>query len=657
MRLQLASGIRRVLGRSLAALVLAAAPALASAQEAAPVKVTLSLDGGKKVYRNGEPVRLVMSFTSEHGGYQLNTTTTKPPSAVDAVSLAPAADVYAWAEHYTGGGGYHPDYSTISQLSPKPTAVGLTLNDWYRFDRPGKYTAKVTTSRVTGPGARLGAGQPLPLTTNEVSFEIVEVSEEAEAAEVRRISALLDAAKNWQEEAQLADELAYLTGEPSAREKVRRYLAGGRSGNYTQNIHLGLVMARDRALVVRLLEAAIRDPEVNPSHGLLHTAVGLRLMLEGIPRPKMGHVLVLPGREHPRSAELLREYAAELMATLPKRKGKSRTAAAMAALTTLPRGSDGAVDVPPAVRAVLVGEFDSFHPFDQEYLLRVYWEQLSDPSMLPAVERMLANNRDPRSYQVRTAALRRLTELSAERARPHILAELRNPSSVVDYEVLSALPDETLPEVDDALLEQIKALAPQRQNFDSTLLRHKAMLVARYASPDIYDGLLETYRAWGDKWQPDPRGAILGYLARHNPSQALPLVEQALVQLHSGQDLSFLLELTRPGYPGAVRELLRRRLEGDDPQAAGTAAYVISQHGAKEDEELIEARLGRWRKEWGGRAAELDAGDAAVVQRMVEINLVESLLRSKVWKLPEEKAARIVRGCVSEDCRRRYGAK
>ena len=633
----------------------------ASAQEPAAadaVKVTLALSAGKKVYRAGEPIRLAMSFTSEQGGYQLNITTTKPPSAVDTVSVSPAADLYAWAEHYSGGG-YHPDHSTIQVLSPKPTAVELTLNDWYRFGGPGRYSVKVTTSRVSGPGARPGSGAPLRLTTNEVSFEVVEMSEEEEEAEVRRLSALLDAAKSWQDEARLADELAYLTGEPSTREKVRRYLGTGRSGNYTQNIYFGLVMARDRALVVRLLEAAIRDPEVSPTHALLHTAVGLRLMMEGVPRPPLGHALAPRGREPSRSAEVEREYVNELLATLPKRKGKSRTAAAQTVLTSLPRGSDGAVEVPPAVRQVLAGEFDSFHPYEQEHLLRVYWEQLREPSLLPAIERMLTNNRGQSNFQVRTAALRRLTELSAERARPHILAEIRDPSSVVEYEVLAALGDETLPELDDALLEQIKTLAPQKQSFDSTLLRHKAMLAARYASPNIYDGVLEAYRAWGDKWQTDARGAVLGYLARYNETQALPLVEQALAQTDAGRDSSLLLELTRPSYPGAVRELLRRRLEGDDPGALGVAAYVMSQHGAKGDEELIESRLARWRKEWGARAAELDAGAAAaaVVQRMAEINLLESLLRSKVWKLPEEKAARLARGCVTEDCRQRYRPK
>lgn len=634
--------------------ILLAAAGPAFAQDAAGVSATLSLSSDQKVYRAGEPVRLRISFTSEREGYRLNEMTTKPPSAVDVVTISPEAGVHAWGAEYTGGG-YYPDYSSIRAISRTPTTVGLTLNDWYRFERAGRYTVKVTTSRVSGPGAGAGEGPPLRLTTNEVSFEVVEMSAEEEAAEVKRLAALLDAAKSWQEEARLAEELSYFTGEPSTREKVRRYLAGSRTngpGNFAQNISLGLAAARDRALAVRLLEAAIRDPEVVPSHGLLGMASSLKLMLEGVPRAPM--TFVRSQSPNPRAAEVMREYVSELVASLPRRKGKSRTAAAMTALTSLPRDERGvAPAVPQAVRDVLVGEFDSLHPFDQEYLLRVYWEVLRDPSLLPSVERMLQANGGQGNYQVRGQALRCLMELAPERARRYVVEELRDPSSVVDYEVLAALKDETLPEADDALLAQIRALAPQARSFDMVLLQHKTKLAARYASPGVYDALLEVYRAWGERWQPDARGALLGYFARYNEAQAAPLAEQALARTGAGQDSSFLLELTRPGYPEAVRGLLRRRLESDDPQTLGAAAYVMSKNGAEADEPLVEERLARWRKAWAGRAAELDA-EGAVLQRMAEINLLEALLRARRWKLPEEKAAALVRGCISEDCRRRF---
>jgi len=61
-----------------------------------------------------------------------------------------------------------------------------------------------------------------------------------------------------------------------------------------------------------------------------------------------------------------------------------------------------------------------------------------------------------------------------ERARQFVVAELRDPASLIDFDVLKALKDETLPEADAALLEQVRRLG---QNGNSVLLRHKAILV------------------------------------------------------------------------------------------------------------------------------------------------------------------------------------
>jgi hypothetical protein len=167
---------------------------------------------------------------------------------------------------------------------------------------------------------------------------------------------------------------------------------------------------------------------------------------------------------------------------------------------------------------------------------------------------------------------------------------------------------------------------------------------------------MEAYRTWAEKWPANARASLLGYFARHNEIEAIPLIELALAKLEPGQDLSFLVDLTRSNYPQAVGDLLRRRLEGEEPQAVSTAAYVMSQHGPIEDRKLIEARLDRWMKEWGKRGAELDVAstDTNSVQRMVEINLIEALLLGKAWRLSEEKIKELKQSCVTRACREHF---
>jgi hypothetical protein len=443
-----------------------------SKEPAGAVHVSLTLAGDKSIFRTGEPVRLVLSFIAERTGYQLDTTTTKPASPIDDVIISPVSGISRWLDEYSFEGRHYPDHSSIADLSANPVRIELKLNDWIRFDHPGRYTVRVKTSRVRRAKSQPEFDVPTALETNEVSFDVKAMSEAEEMAEVRRLSPLLDAAKNWQEEAKIADELSYLTGAPSTREKVRRFLSGaGKSGNYFQNIYFGLYMARDRALAVQLLEQALRDPLIGVSYQLIGVLTRLRQLQEreasGAPVSRAAPV---PGmgvfQPKPPSA-IEQAYVREVALSLPVRTGQSLTTTAMTLLAHMPQDTALASETRARIREALLKNFASLHPYDQEYLLRVYWEQLKDSSLLPALK-LLAASRGTNSQNQRTTALKHIMELAPEEARAFVVAEVRDPESLTDFDVLGALGDKELPEADAALLGQIKRLATLKQNFDIT---------------------------------------------------------------------------------------------------------------------------------------------------------------------------------------------
>jgi hypothetical protein len=613
--------------------------------------VKLSLADNKTAYRIGEPIRLVLEFTADRDGYQVDTIPDRSESTSDTIVVSPDSGVSHWLSEYLGGTRYLRDVISLAQLSSNPTRVELLLNDSIRFDRGGKYSVKVVTNRVRPTASSREYHPPISLTTNEVSIEIQPMTDAEEEKEVKRLSDLLDAAHGWQSEEKLTEELSFLTGDSSSREKVRRFLnSEGRSGNYFAHISSGLYIARNRALVLQLLETAMRDPNTPVTSALLGAVTKLRVLQEGTATTTAPmNVGMMDPRGDPRQVEIQDTYVTELAAGLAKRTGKSQTTTAMTILMHLPKEPQAAGALLRESRRILLQQFDNLHPFEQEYLMRVYWDQLRDPALVPSLEKMLAN-RGIASKNIHDAALQRLIEIAPDRARAYVISEISDSTSLVDLEVLGSLKESSLPEVDAALLDQIRRLASSTLSFDRVYLKQKASLLARYATSNIYPDLMEIYRNSGSKLPLESRACLLAYFAKHNEQEALPLIEAALTNLQPGQDFNFLPDLTKLYYSDGIDELLRNRLESNEPQTASTAAYLISLHGPASDEKLIEARLELWLKEWGNRAAEAETNSQGTIER----ELIMALSHAKSWQLPPERVKEFQRGCVTNLCRQNF---
>ena len=320
----------------------------------------------------------------------------------------------------------------------------------------------------------------------------------------------------------------------------------------------------------------------------------------------------------------------------------------MTILMNLPKDTQSVDPVLMEVRRLLLQQFDSLHPYSQEYLLRVYWEKLRDPAIAPSLEKMLSSE-NVSHRNVHDTTLKRLMEISPDKAKQYVIAEIRDPKSLVDYEILQSLPDASLPEVDTSLREQIRYLTFEI-DFNPLFLKHKASLAARYASENIYSDLMNIYSTAGAKLTLEVRACLLAYLAKYNESEAVPLIEQAVNEIEPGQDFNFLPELTRLYNSDAIDSVLRKRLESDDPHAVSTAAYLMSLYWRAEDQKVIEARLERWLKEWRHRPAEADANS----QGMAERELITALGKAKSWNLSPERVRELQQGCVTKICRENF---
>jgi hypothetical protein len=479
----------------------------------------LSLVNGKQTYQIGEPVKLLLEFTADRDGYQVDTVTDTSESVTETVSVSPESGVSHWRRDHFGLG-YRCVISSV-RLSTNPTRIEFMLNDSLKFDSSGLYSVKVTTRRVSPVSSR-HEHQPIILTTNEVSFQIEPMSDREEEEHVQRLSNVIDATNDPRIQAAACEELNFLTGDPSSREKVRRFL--GSEVRQCVNIYYGLFAARNRTLMSQLLEAELRDETTPVTPVLLAAVTKLQLLREragSAVKPTLTTDFFNPNSD-PRASEIQEAYVAELAAGLAKRTGKAQTTTAMTILAHLPKEPQSSAALLLEVRSVLLTQFDSLHPFDQESLMRVYWDKMRDPSLVPLLKKML-NSNGIASKNIHDTALRRLLELAPDEAKPYLISEIRDPRSLVDLEILSSLSDKSLSEVDESLLEQIRRLASSQANFDRVYLKHKASLAARFATKAIYADLMDIYRSAGDKLPTETRAGFLAYFAKHNEEEALSL--------------------------------------------------------------------------------------------------------------------------------------
>jgi hypothetical protein len=607
------------------------------------VRADLSLSEGQTTYRLGEPIQLVLTFTASEPGFSLNGTTTQPASPVDTLVLSPMTGVFPWLDDQSRGHRYGPDYASIVSLEVhKPATVGLTLNAVYRFDAPGHYKVHVVTNRVSS--GDLLHSQPLgPLTSNEVEFDVVAMSEADEAARAAAIEKQIREANNRQQAQSLAEELDWMTGDASTRAKLSLYLHPKTFYPFGVDVTWGLWMARNRALVVAELERALGDPTQPLSAGLslLQITAELKARL-AVPFDPAD-----PGKSLP-TDQIEGQYLHELAATLSQRTGEPLVAAAQTVFTRLAQRKETAGGDFAAAREVLITHFSQVNEYSVDWLLNSYGQYLQDPRMVPGLAAILQTQNDAILNGERAAVLAQLIKLAPQNVRSFVAEEVCADRRVILRSIHDA-PFDVLPETDECLKEQIHA-ASANVKHGGVDLQLKTALAARFATSAIYDDFLTLYEKSSANWDGQARGGMLAYLMRWDAQRALPLLEAALPISAEQLEPNISFALFRAYYSKGLDAFLRVRLTRGLPAQAGMAAFEMSQNGPAEDQDILRQRLDGWRTQWSGKEIPAEEGK-------LEGELVQALILGKEWQMPETRAAALRESCISPVCRSRFQAQ
>ncbi len=548
----------------LAAIAACGADDFAARHEAARARnpvgaaLVLALASDTPAFRLGEAVELQLRFSSElPGRYVLNgaqydrsgrqhleTYVVSPASAVED----PLADYYLGGVQLalTGGLRSHP------ALGAEPIAFSYALNEWVRFDRPGRYRVYATSNRLRDSEEFSNAG---PLTSNVVEIEILPRDPAWEAATIEQSVSTLRACDTEKSPfanlgvtmpLPLEKDVAYRSAARTLRflgtqEAVEAVIGvwGVCAGRFDLEFTLTLVGAADRQYVRRRLDAALLDP----SMGVESTDLALMALLEGAeqpdwripglldpagPSPDMSDRLAKRRDEH---AERLRSLAERLALALPDKK--------------------------PAVARFSLRAVEAFAPEkarELAYLAReepptaASWDELSFPHQMqwlgqemgPARSRgnaadSASNRRGPASPTGRGTgsgiarqlvweqAMLRLGELEPSDTESRLVEEVLRPDSLLyaQSRLLDLLP-ETLPQESGELADRLEE-NPVRA----------AYLVARLADDSVYDRVEAVYLRRQHEWPCDTNEMLLGYLLRFRPARGWPMCGRRSVSARS----------------------------------------------------------------------------------------------------------------------------
>ena len=554
---------------------------------------------------------------------------------------------------------------SIPDLTEKPYLINADLNEWQRIDKPGHYRMYVVSGRVAQkgqPGFFLGGG--LTAVSNVIEFEVLPADKKWAANKLKEIKAALS--KPGRDHRSACRALRFL-GTPEAVVELRKRFRGD-DDTCEWEYKFGLIGSPHRDLVISEMANAISLREQPVTSHYLRTLV----LLEFAKRkgPETPYVSGADSDDQVRAQmerqervydELYVQYLRQLVLAIPEKQGEARASSLKTLLDNRSKLNTRAVAQWDTLLALLPKVFTRLPLDDQLSLLQYGWKSIASPAMLPAVREVFGYTYDPSSTtdlaeavnefqqeEIRSAALRRLYELSPQEGRRLIIEAIRGPKLRVENKVLRLLPDETLPELNAVLLQKLE----EKNNSGSWAVREYSELIERYATDEIFSRVRAVYESQTSaNWDCQAKAALLAYFLRVAPSLGAEYLNQALAARENG-------------YSNCHREILERvadlhmskeveaaavvALEAQDAEVVSKAALTLAKHGRAESEELLWKRFEKLHETYSSSAEGAQEQKLNDDQEKIEKALIEALTHGQSWIMDPEKLKRVRDLCLTD---------
>gem|GEM_PF-1536400 len=622
-----------------------ASHAQALAKNPEGVRFAIELVDGRTRFRVGEliPLDLVYGF-EESGAYQINDALAQGSGVARLLEVFRVAPHTGIRERTLDEPNFHrwAGGTPLDARADHAYRYRVYLNEWTRFDEPGKYRFYGSSARVWKPKIYPHGDNELRLTSNMLELEITPATAEWQDDQLRAAMAILNrAAEKTDAHQALRREalrrLRYLDTEAATRELARRQTGGDDEESY--EIGMGLHESRYKAAAVEELRRHLDAPDfVMTEQFVLNLA---SLAADG--RVAIEEEALGSGKESLREAErheakrravehsLLARYSAEVWDAAEHKEPVVRARCLLEQYQLLRDYRVSGMTPLSAekiarLRAAVLPVFHLLTPRDQYRVLEVHWRRLGGVDLLPALRQFIATapeRTDESDWRSPIdVAFERVVELAPDEGHALILAEIRRAKPRASAKTLTLLPDQPIPELDELLAARLE------HSRDEGLqgMELAAALVARYGSPAIYDRVRHFYGDRGGRWACTLQGSMLAYFLRHRPQEGTQLVEQALqATTQTGCFRSVLTTVARVHMSTRLERIAVDHLDDENAEIAADAIALLATHGSAAAESALWKRFESWHDKWKDHV-----DDLKVVKRGVQPDLQVRLERSLI---------------------------
>ena len=617
------------------------------------ITFTLRLKDDETRFQQGEIIRMELGFSSNiPNTYQLDAGTYDRSGrlGIDTFHLDPEEGAGDPLQDYMSFGGPGGGIRGMPILGEKPSHVVLELNEWLRFDRPGKYRLYLTSARIRRDRYSGEKGEwPIQLTATSdiLEFEIIPTDQSWAEEELQKAMQSLDSeARDYRSACRT---LRFLGTKDAVREMVMRYSDGkpGCGFHYT----MGFFGTPHRAFVIREIERRLTLSDYPISQDSLRTLTQLRLVTKH-PEPISPYSL-----QRQLFEEEMRKVLGEFIPFIEKKMGTARTESlytlwvfsATEAFRDIPTLSSRVDRLPQDL-------IDVSHQLPDGALygfLASYWDTFARPEMIPVL-RWICENPPENFKNLDELALRRLYELAPEEGRKYILEEIRSLHPRIGIKALGLLPEETLPEMDSVFVH----LLEKHEGGNQGPIVIPVQLIERYASHAIYPHVKGFYGEKPGRWYCQVLGPLLAYFLRVDPPYGKEVAEREFATLRARQsECSYRLfeNVAKFHMNREFEEIVISALSDPDARFVHEAASVLARYGSEAAEGPLWRAFENHKKKWTGREEELVYRVVRKDPNSWEVGLekefLSAIVRGLGWLTDEKKLERLKELCLKENCR------